>query len=127
MTLRFDASRGLVIVATRIWGPDGDAVVRLALDTGATSTLVRPAILVSLGYDPAASPERVRVTTGSGVEFTPRLKVKRLRALGRERKAFHLLAHTLPPSASVDGVLGLDFLRRYKLTIDFRRGELGLT
>ena len=126
MTLPFDAARGLIVVPTRVWGPNGDAVVRLALDTGATSTLIRSGILVALGYDPAAWADRVRVTTGSGVEFAPRVTLIRLRALGVERKSFRILAHTLPPTASVDGVLGIDFLRRHRLTIDFRKGEVDL-
>lgn len=126
MTFPFDPTRGLIVVPTRVWGPHGDAVVRLALDTGATSTLVRSGILVAPGYDPAASADRVRVTTGSGVEFTPRVTLARLRALGVARKTFRILAHTLPPTASVDGVLGLDFLRRHRLSIDFRKGEVAL-
>jgi hypothetical protein len=47
-------------------------------------------------------------------------------AMGQERTDFPVLAHTLPPSASVDGLLGLDFLRRQIVTIDFRRGIISL-
>ncbi len=32
--------------------------------------------------------------------------------------------HTLPPSAGVDGLLGLDFFRGERLTVDFRTGRL---
>ena len=31
MSLPFDKNEGLIIVPTRLWGPAGDAVVRLAL------------------------------------------------------------------------------------------------
>jgi hypothetical protein len=34
--------------------------------------------------------------------------------------------HTLPPSAGVDGLLGLDFLRGMRFTADFRAGALTL-
>jgi predicted aspartyl protease len=98
----------------------------LALDTGATSTVVNTAILVTLGYDPAVSPDRVQMTTGSGVEYVPRLAMDRIKVLGQERTSFTLVAHTLPPSASVDGLLGLDFLRGQELTIDFRTGQITL-
>jgi hypothetical protein len=37
---------------------------------------------------------------------------------------FSVLAHTLPPSAGVDGLLGLDFLRGQVLTVDFRSGRV---
>jgi hypothetical protein len=37
-----------------------------------------------------------------------------------------VLAHTLPVSASVHGLLGLDFLRDGVLTIDFVAGQVSL-
>jgi hypothetical protein len=45
---------------------------------------------------------------------------------GMVRAAFAILGLTLPPTAGVDGVLGLDFLRGLTLTIDFRLGEITL-
>jgi len=72
--------------------------------------------LTALGYDPAASPGRVLMATASGVEYVPRLPVHRIRALGQDRSSFPVVAHVLPPSATIDGVLGLDFLRGQKLT-----------
>jgi predicted aspartyl protease len=126
MSIAFNSQQGLIIVRALLWGPKGQRSVRLALDTGATSTVVNTAILVTLGYDPAVSPDRVQMTTGSGVEYVPRLPIDRVNALGQERTNFALVAHTLPPSASVDGLLGLDFLRGQELTIDFRNGQLTL-
>lgn len=79
-----------------------------------------------MGYDPAVSPDRKEVTTGSGVEFVALLQVMKMVALGRERNQFPVLAHTLPPSAGVDGVLGLDFLRRSIVTVDVQRGRVDL-
>ena len=68
----------------------------------------------------------MQVTTGSGVEFAPRVNITRFRALGQERTAFPVLSHTLPPSSSIDGLLGLDFLREQRLEIDFVRGVISL-
>ena len=127
MTFPFEAQRGLIVVDAQLEGPNGTTILRLALDTGATRSLVNVAMLVAAGYDPALAPQRIQVTTGSGVEFAPQVLVKRLKALGQERADFPVLAHTLPPSAGVDGLLGLDFLRTRTLVVDFRRGELQLT
>jgi len=126
MTFGFDASEGPIVVKAEVLGPDGEAVLRLGLDTGATHTVISAAMLVAAGYDPAAAPDRVQVTTGSGVEFAARIPVRRLKALGHERSGFLVLAHTLPPSAGVDGLLGLDFLRGLTLTVDFREGKIVL-
>jgi hypothetical protein len=122
----FDPTKGLLIVNAELFGLSGSVVLRLALDTGATATMVNVGPLVAVSYDPSLAPHRVQVTTGSGVEFVPKLVVTRLEALGQARTLFPVLSHTLPPSAGIDGVLGLDFLRGQKLTIDFRIGEVSL-
>jgi predicted aspartyl protease len=127
MTFPFNPQQGLIIAGAELAGPSGTAVVQLALDTGATDTLINVGVLVALGYDPALSPHRVQITTGSGVEFVPRVTLSRLKALGQERLAFSVLAHTLPPSTGVDGLLGLDFLRGQILTLDFRAGQISVT
>ena len=126
MSESFDPSRGLIVVKVRIWGPGEPVVARLAVDTGATLTLVGSALLAIAGYYPSASGDHIRVTTGSGVEYVPQVAVERIEALGQDRIDFPVVCHTLPPSASVDGVLGLDFFRGQTLTIDFRSGTIDL-
>ncbi len=126
MSFPFDQEHGLIIVRAELTGPSGNAVLRLALDTGATATLINAGMLVSIGYDPALVLDRFQVTTGSGVEFVPRITVKKITALGQKRVDFLVLCHTLPPSAGVDGLLGLDFLRGEMLTVDFRNGRITL-
>ena len=126
MRVRFDAHQGLIVIAAELHGPSGNAILRLALDTGATSTLLNNSLLIAAGYDPAESEDRVEITTGSGVEYVARVTVRKLTALGQQRSDFAALAHTLPPSAGVDGLLGLDFLRGMLLSIDFQKGTIDL-
>src|SRR3990172_11493418 len=120
MSVRFDPQDGLVVVHVQLWGPNGSAVLRFALDTGATATLVNVAPLVAIGYDPALVPQRVQVTSGSSVEVVPQVVLDRIQALEQHRTGFPVLCHTMPPSAGVDGLLGLDFLRGQTLSVDFR-------
>jgi hypothetical protein len=68
MKFHFDPDEGLIVVPTKIWGPKGDSILRLALDTGATRSLVNWDVTVLLGYDPAIVSERIQMTTGSGME-----------------------------------------------------------
>ena len=126
MRYQFDPQRGLVVVQTEVFGPSGSIISRLALDTGATGTMINVAPLTIVGYDPSLAPDRVQVTTGSGVEYAPRIPVIRIIAMGQERRQFPVLAHTLPPTASIDGLLGLDYLRGQTLNIDFRQGTISL-
>jgi predicted aspartyl protease len=124
VTFSFDRRRGLIVIRAELTGPSGSGVLQLALDTGATTTLVNVAMLIAIGYEPALTTDRIQVTTGSGVEFAPRIELQKLTALGQERYGLHVLGHTLPPSSGVDGLLGLDFFRGLRLTVDFRAGQL---
>ncbi|MBI3249085.1 MAG: retropepsin-like domain-containing protein [Deltaproteobacteria bacterium] len=126
MSFPFDSQQGLIMVRAELWGPAGSIVLRLALDTGATGTVVNIGMLVTIGYDPALVPDRIQVTTGSGVEFVPRVTLDKITALGQERTDFPVLGHTVPPSAGIDGLLGLDFFRGQSLTLDFRTGQVML-
>jgi hypothetical protein len=126
MTFPFDARYRLIIVRAEIWGPTGSAVLRLALDTGATGTMSNTALLVAVGCDPALAIDHIEVTTGSTIEYVSRLTLIRIAALGQDRSEFSVLTHTRPPSAGVDGLLGLDFFRGQRLLIDFRAGMVRL-
>lgn len=126
MSFTFNPSQGPVFVQASLSGPAGQADLRLILDTGATTRLIRHIILVAVGYDPDISPDRVTVAMGNGVELVPRISLNRLSALGSHRLAFPVIAHSLPPVTGVDGLLGLDFLRGTMLTVDFRNGQITL-
>ena len=126
MSFRFNPDTGLIVIPARLWGPKGVYDVKLALDTGATGTLIKWSAAVYIGYDPAISLERTKLTTGSSVEYAPRIIISEIEAIEQRRKNFPILCHTLPPSARVDGVLGLDFFRGYKLTIDLKIGTIDI-
>ena len=125
MSQPFDAGRG-VVVPGELFGPAGSVVLRLAVDTGATRTMINVGLLAFAGYDPSLAPSRVQVTTGSGGEYPPLMAVERIAALGQDRRYFPVLAHSLPSSASIDGLLGLDYMRDQRLVIDFRQNTVAL-
>lgn len=101
--------------------------MRLAVDTGATVTLVGVTPLELIGHEPSFSASQTWITTGSGEELGPRVSVDCIKVLGHERSNFPVLAHTLPLSTKVDGLLGLDYMRAHVLRIDFRQSAISLT
>jgi predicted aspartyl protease len=127
MSIHFQAKHGLIVVHAQIWGPEDHAIARLALDTGAVITIIHPDVLRVVGYDIAMATERVRMATASGITYAPRLIIDKLGVLGQVREAFSVTAHALPGEIAVDGLLGLDFLREQRLTLDFRSGEIVLS
>ena len=66
MSLSFDPRRGLIVVRAELFGPSGSAVLQLALETGATSTLINVAMLVAIGYDPALAGAGFRLPLEAG-------------------------------------------------------------
>lgn len=127
MSQGFNARAGLILIEAEIAGPTGKAGATLVLDTGATNTSLNGNLLRSVGYDPDAATEFVRMATGTAVVMAPRLMVNRLSALGRHAIGLRVLAHSLPAEVAVDGLLGLDFFRDLSLLIDFRAGQIIVT
>jgi predicted aspartyl protease len=127
VTFSFNGRRGLILVTAALAGPTGRVIVRLALDTGATRTVVSPLSLRSCGYDPVSASEQTFVTSVTRRESFPRLKVSEIAALGRAQRDFPVIAQPLPANLRIDGLLGLDFLRGAVLTVDFKSGAITLT
>ena len=127
MTVAFDPSARLVFVTVDIDGPARITTAQFVLDTGSTRTLVNRPLLESLGYDLNESARRFQITTVSGIEYAPCVELTRLAALDTERLGLPVICHSLPETASFDGLLGLDFLRNHKLTVDFNHGTIELT
>ena len=126
MTLRFNPSGGTIVVNAVITGTTTETTARLALDTGASMTMLNSELVVNIGYD-LDSPERmVRIGTASGIVRAPQITIRRIEALGNERLNFPIICRSLPRGVSVDGLLGLDFFRGQRLTIDFREGLITL-
>lgn len=107
-----------------MWGPNGDHRCRLALDTGASITLVSPEVIDLLGYNPRDARRRVSITSAIGIEFGYQIRVQQFHCLGHTLPDFEIHAHDLPPSAGIDGLLGLDFLKLFDLTISWRSGTI---
>ncbi len=126
MSHPFPSRSGLIIVRAEVSGPAGRINAELALDTGATTSIIDDKILRAAGHDPDASSDHTSVMTGAGKVAAPRLMINRLTALGRHAIGLRVLSHALPADAEVDGLLGLDFFRGLALTIDFRAGRITL-
>jgi|SRR4029077_8600150 predicted aspartyl protease len=125
----YDPSLSSIVVDLLLEAADGTSslVIPVVLDTGASLTIVATDIIAQLGYDPAnPSLERQRIVTGSGIEYAPRTTVRSATAIGQKVTNLDVLCHDLPPESGVDGLLGLSFLKHFKLTIRFRKGIIDL-
>ena len=125
----FSPSVSVIVVDCLLESADGisSLVIPVVRDTGASFTVVATDILVHLGYDPA-NPlfTRQRIVTGSGIEYAPRMKLRSVTAIGQKVANLEVLGHDLPAESGISGLLGLNFLRHFRLTVRFRKGIVEL-
>ena len=105
---------------------NAERTLRLALDTGCSRTIIPFEAAEAIGCDPGGFNSRTRIITGSGIEIVPVVSLKSIKALGMTIKNLEVACHDLPEEGFVDGLLGLDFLNNFKLTINFRKGIISL-
>lgn len=119
--------------------PDGSVIVldadisnkitvhaHLVLDTGATFVVLPRRIIraLEIQIDPDSL---IMMSTASTVESTLLVILPKVQVLGKTVYNVHCLMKDLPPESGVDGLLGLSFLRHFKLSVDFVHGKLTLT
>lgn len=124
---RFDPQGNVIVLRASVEGrTDRAPYLHMALDTGASLTVIPWEVADALGLDPAKSRRRTQFMTGSGVELAPVVVIDAMEVLGVRLSHVPVLCHDLPQGSLVDGLLGLSFLKRCRLAIDFRRGILEL-
>lgn len=105
---------GLLSVYAVVSGPRTWRSLKLAVDTGATYTMLPPDLLMDVGYDPTRTRQRMELSTANGLVLVPLLRVHQLKCLGLTVKDVEVVAHHLPPESPVEGLLGLDVLVHFK-------------
>ena len=119
MSVFFNPLGSFLPYSVRLFGPSGDARARLALDTGATQSMISREIAVFMGYNLDADVRTAQLITASGEETAPVVTIQRVEALEHQRLNIPILCYDLPTGTPFDGLLGLDFFRGQRLTSIF--------
>lgn len=123
---KIDPEAPVIVLSVTMRGEEIEKKIEMALDTGATYTMIPWEVAEVLGYEPAVSKDRVSMVTASGVERAPLITLKSISVLGKDADNVQTVVHNLPEKSYVDGLLGLSFLKSFKLSLDFRNGILEL-
>jgi predicted aspartyl protease len=92
----------------------------MALDTGATWVMVAEQALQTLGYDLAHVATTVPFGDASLSHTAPLVILNAFGIAGAEEPDLECLAYTLPAAYGLDGVIGLNYMRRFRrVTLDF--------
>jgi predicted aspartyl protease len=121
----FNLKSGIIPVNVELYGKTV-LTARMALDTGATFTIISWNAAELLGYTPERD-SKIKIITASGTEVVKSLKINKLSALGYTAKNLKVICHDLPAESAVDGLLGLDFLKNFNLFINFTKGYVELS
>ena len=108
-----------------MWGRGVCAQLRLALDTGSASILVRPEVIERLGYTIRDAARYTTVESTNELERGYLIRVARVSALGHVMRAPMVHVFDLPPSwDDLDGLLGLSFLDHLNYEIRSKEGRI---
>lgn len=105
----------------------GDDELSLALDTGASHTVVDLTALLIAGYNLKDAIGTIEFETAKGIVEAYIFKVEKLTALGLTRHNVEICAYDYLANhvlTNIDGVLGLDFFKDTDLLISFKRFEI---
>ena len=116
----------LLITRAAVSGEDGTRILRLLIDTGSSYTILPFDLLEAIGSNPSLAKDKVRIHTASGLIVAPVVKVDWFNSLGKKISDFHIVAYTLPFATLIDGLLGMDFLKRIGAVIDIANGVIEL-
>ncbi len=127
LLISFQREGSAVVVPVWFSGPSGTAKVKMIFDTGATLTTLNRATLRSLGLVEDPSAPTVISHTANGT-VRRRLTVVDGAALGSARVARGLTVAICDACATgkVVGLLGLNFTRNFKVSMDHEEGRIGL-
>ena len=102
----------------------------LALDTGASHTVIDLSMMVIAGYEIKDAIQTVELETAKGIAEAYIFKVKEITALAQTVKDIEICSYDFFNHnifTEIHGVVGLDFFKNKDLLISFKRFEITLS
>jgi predicted aspartyl protease len=121
-TLDMHTISGALFVYADIWNKNTlrFASGLLTFDTGATVTTISKDILFNLGYNVIDGDVR-RIATASGVEYVREVNIEKMRLGKFVLPQVSVYAHTFPAEGFSTGVIGLNILSKFDISLLFSK------
>lgn len=125
-SLKFNPDQPVIVLESKIFGVNNATTARLVFDTGASRVILPWKIVTALGIkiDPKNT---IQTTTASNIETVPNIIIPKMSVLGETVKNVKGVVKDLPEGSGVDGLLGLSFIKNFKIEIDFKKGVLNFS
>ena len=102
------------------------AIFIMALDTGSSYTIISEAAATQVGFDLSQVTEFASFGDASTTHLVPKVTLKSFSLADARIDSLEALCYTIPEEHGIDGVVGLNFLRHFRITLDFEQGILTL-
>mgnify|MGYP005843054241 CR=1 FL=1 len=96
--------------------------IKMALDTASSISTIRPDVATRLGFDLGTVLNMETVSTANQIISVPLLVIPSVTLYTETVHDLEVLCVPLPSQTGVRGTLGLNFLRHFKVTLDFGEG-----
>lgn len=89
------------------------------IDTGASFCSISSEDAISLGYEPANLVETKPIVTANGIIEAPIVSLDCVEVLGKKATGVAAIVHNLPEKSGVEALIGISFLKHFRLVMDF--------
>jgi clan AA aspartic protease (TIGR02281 family) len=117
---------GPIILPSILTGPKTVQKADLLLDTGAEYCSISTELAVSLGYNLEGPYRRVTIITANGAIKIPSVLVLEIRIGNAYAHHVAVTCQDIPEIPEISGFIGLNFLRRCRTVIDYKKQILDL-
>lgn len=103
---------------------NGRVRVTLMLDTGASMSVIKPTVLARLGTAPSNEHPTVTLNTANGTVTARVVRLDSLSVGDKTVRDLTVAAVELTELPNIDGLLGMDYLRHFRFTVDQNQATL---
>ncbi len=118
----FDSAKPHIYTPLQITGRRGTVLFNAILDTGAPYTELSDRSLARAGFQD--SPANVTLRDFQETQKHPRIRLPVVEILGQHLHDWIVYVSRFDETWGIDALIGLDFFRRFRTTIDYEQGEI---
>ncbi|MDM8518754.1 retropepsin-like aspartic protease [Anaerolineales bacterium HSG6] len=98
----------------------------LLVDTGAAMTAITPQVAIDLDFDITKPSRWMEIASVHQTERVPVLRFDTVQVGGQRVSRLEVVVLPMPVTMRIDGLLGVNFLRRFRTTFEFDQATLVL-
>ena len=124
---KFHLTQAVIITEAKILSSNSKKTIncQMIIDTGASKTTISDKLLKDLGYEPG-SEGFTNKKIASGIVKVKQTKIISITTINRTIKNLIIESIPKPIDKKIEGVIGMDILSQYNITINFNENTITL-